>query len=69
MVGVFPSGGQSRGVAHGALPRGGVRHGVLPLWVLLPGVGVLRGISAAWKAGSITGTANGPTARGAASGA
>ena len=28
-----------------------------------------HGISAAWKAGSITGTANGPTARGAASGA
>ena len=26
-------------------------------------------ISAAWKAGSITGTANGPTARGVAAGA
>ena len=33
--------GQSRGVAHGAVPRGGVRDGVLPLWVLLPGAGLL----------------------------
>ena len=79
--------GQSRGVAHGAVPLGGVRDGVLHLWVLLPGgrptVGITaarprngtnggartRGISAAWKAGSITGTANGPTARGVAAGA
>ena len=34
---------QSRAVAHGALPRGGVRDGVLPLRVLLPGAGVLWG--------------------------
>ena len=34
---------QSRAVAHGALPRGGVRDGVLPLWVLLPGAGLLWG--------------------------
>ena len=35
--------GQSRGVAHGAVPRGGLRDGVLPLWVLLPGAGLLWG--------------------------
>ena len=83
-------GGASRragGLAHGAVPRGGVRDSVLHLWVLLPGAALLwgalprdrataptaagepRGISAARKAGWITGTANGPTARGAASGA
>ena len=30
-------------VAHGALPRGGVPDGVLHLWVLLPGAGLLWG--------------------------
>ena len=30
-------------VAQGAVPRGGVRDGVLPLWVLLAGVGLLWG--------------------------
>ena len=35
---------QSRAVAHGALPRGGVRDGVLPLWVLLAGAGLLWAI-------------------------
>ena len=34
---------QSRAVAHGALPRGGVRDGVLHLWVLLAGAGLLWG--------------------------
>ena len=34
---------QSRAVAHAALPRGGVRDGVPPLWVLLAGAGLLRG--------------------------
>ena len=33
----------SQAVAHGAVPRGGVRDGVLPLWVLLPGAGLLWG--------------------------
>ena len=32
-----------RAVAHGPVPRAGVRDGVLPLWVLLPGAGLLRG--------------------------
>ena len=34
---------QSCAVAHGAVPRGGVRVGVLPLWVLLPGADLLWG--------------------------
>ena len=34
---------QSQAVAHGAVPRGGVRDGVLPLRVLLPGAGLLWG--------------------------
>ena len=34
---------QSRAVAHGAVPRGGVRDGVRHLWVLLPGAGLLWG--------------------------
>ena len=34
---------QSQAVAHGAVPRGGVRDGVLPLWVLLAGAGLLWG--------------------------
>ena len=39
-------GGASRGaggVAHGAVPRGGVRDSVLHLWVLLPGAALLWG--------------------------
>ena len=35
--------GQSSGVAHGTVPRGGVRDGVRPLRVLLPWAGLLWG--------------------------